>query len=270
MIFLMDDKLTKNENLIDPSSPFYFFPIILCLVIIFLIVNAIIHCYNKNYSHLINPRADNSWESLENNELKAESKVLRYKYLLAYLFTRASVWSKSPYLYTMYNKYHGFSIEEIGILYVIDAVTALLSGPFLGNLADKYGRKLFCVNYCILVISNLSLRLTGIKSLAYLAQVMTGLGAGLIMTTFESWVNYEANKVFKQNEQLKERFLKKLFKSQSLLDALTSLCVTFITAISFAKFGILFPIGLSLVFAILAMLIILVFWSENKPNSKKS
>ena len=167
----------------------------------------------------------------------------------------------------MYNMYHGFEIDEIGILYVIDAITALFSGPLLGNLADKYGRKLFCVNYCILVIANLGLRVTGSKHLAYVAQVMTGLGAGLIMTTFESWVNYEAKKVFKSNEQDKEKFLKKLFKSQSLIDALTSMLITSVTAVAFAKFGILFPICFSIAFAVCAMLVIIFLWDENKPNA---
>jgi MFS family permease len=238
-------------------------------VLVFCIVNLIIYYYKKHYSYLINPSTDNSMQSIENNELRTESSKLRFKYLFAYLCTRASVWSKSPYLYTMYSKYHGFSIDEIGLLYVIDAVTALISGPFLGNLADKYGRKLFCVNYCILVITNLSLRVTGNKTLAYLAQILTGLGAGLIMITFESWVNFEAKKVFKENEYEKDKFLKKLFKSQSILDALTSLFVTSITAIAYSRFGILFPIGLSIFFASMAMSIILIFWDENKPNTHK-
>jgi MFS family permease len=253
----------------DPSSPLFFIPIIFSLALVLVIVNILIYLYKKYYGFEIKPSggSDQSLNSIQDEVQIKESKKLRFKYLLAYILTRGSVWSKSPYLYTMYNKYHGFAIDEIGILYVIDAVTALISGPLLGNLADKYGRKLFCINYCILVIANLSLRVTGSITLAYLAQVLTGLGAGLIMTTFESWVNYEANKVFKENSYDKEKFLKKLFKQQSLSDALTSLFITSITAVAFSKYGILFPICLSIFFASLAMCVILLFWDENKPNA---
>jgi MFS family permease len=168
----------------------------------------------------------------------------------------------------MYNKYHGFQINEIGTLYVIDAFTALISGPFLGNMADKYGRKLFCVYYCILVIMNMSLRITGSKSLAYLAQVITGLAAGLLTTTFESWVNFEANKLYKENNTGKGRFLKKLFKIQSFSDALCSIGVSFVTSFLYSIYGILFPIILSAVFAFLSMISIIYLWDENKPNSE--
>jgi nitrate/nitrite transporter NarK len=250
----------------DPSTPLFFLPIICFLIILLVIVNILIYIYKKYYC-LENKQKD-SEDSMFDEVQFEESKKLKLKYFLAYILTRGSVWSKSPYLYTMYNKYHGFTIDEIGILYVIDAVTALISGPALGNLADKYGRKLFCVNYCILVIANLSLRITGSKSLAYLAQVLTGLGAGLIMTTFESWVNYEANKIFKENSACKEKFLKKLFKQQSLSDALTSLFITSITAVAFSKYGILFPIWLSMLLAGLALGVILLFWEENKPNEE--
>lgn len=263
----MKEFILYNSS-IDPSNPWYFFPIITSLLILLVLINGFVYLYNKNNQpDICSHNTSNSDISNESESLSKAKNSLRFRYLLAYLFTRASVWSKSPYLYTMYNKYHGFSIDEIGILYVIDAVTALISGPLLGNLADKYGRKLFCINYCILVISNLSLRVTGSKPLAYLAQVLTGLGAGLIMTTFESWVNYEANKVFGSKQTEKERFLKKLFKTQSLFDALTSLCVSSVTAFLFAKYGILFPICMSIFFACMAMVIICCFWDENKPNS---
>lgn len=248
----------------NPSNPSYFYPVILTLISALGLLNLIIYIC-KNNSKVTGVMTDSQTFNESRNLIKKKNS-LRFRYLLAYTLTRASVWSKSPYLYTMYNKYHGFAIDEIGVLYVIDAVTALITGPILGNMADKYGRKLFCMNYCILVIANLSLRSTGIKSLAYIAQVLTGLGAGLIMTTFESWVNYEAKKDFGDNDTARERFLKKLFKSQNLFDALTSLCVSSIAATLFTYYGILAPIYLSICLAIMAMFTISILWKENKPN----
>ena len=87
---------------------------------------------------------------------------------------------------------HKFSMAEIGILYLVDAVTALICGPITGQLADKYGRRMFCHFYNWSIIINLLLRMQGNRFLAYLAQVVTGFGAGLISTTFEAWVVSES------------------------------------------------------------------------------
>jgi MFS family permease len=151
------------------------------------------------------------------------------------VLTRASMWSKSPYLYTLYSTYHKFEIAEIGVLYIIDAISAFISGPITGNLADKYGRKLFCLLYNLLVIFNTLMRMTGSRSLAYVAQVLTGISGGLIMTVFESWVVSEANKEFGARLLEKERFLKKLFKTQNILDAIMSVLISSLCAISYVS-----------------------------------
>ena len=124
-------------------------------------------------------------------------------------------------------------MAEIGVLYIIDGISALIAGPITGSLADKFGRRLFCQFYNFLVIANLLLRMTGSKPIAYLAQVLTGIGGGLIMTTFESWVVFEANKDFDQRIVEKERFLKKLFKTQTILDAIMSIVISAFCAITY-------------------------------------
>jgi len=126
---------------------------------------------------------------------------------------------------------------EIGVLYAIDAVSALISGPLFGNWADKYGRKKFSGLYCVLVIINLTLRLTGVKWIAYLAQILTGMGAGLISTTYESWLNYEAKKEFKNNVVEKDKFLKKIFKTQMFIDATLSILVSGFSAVFYVKYN---------------------------------
>ena len=47
-------------------------------------------------------------------------------------------------------------MAEIGILYLVDAVAALIFGPITGQLADKYGRKFFCHCYNISIIIKLA------------------------------------------------------------------------------------------------------------------
>lgn len=198
--------------------------------------------------------------------INAKAKSLKFRYLLGYLCTRASIWSKAPYIYLLFNKYHGFNISQIGILYIIDAVCALVFGPLTGDLADRYGRRLFCILYCLCGIISQSFRLTGNIPLAYFSQILTGFGAGLISTTFEAWINYEADKDLKQGKRV---FLEKLFKTQTILDSIMSLLISGLGAVLFTNFGLLYPILLSIFLSACSICIMLVCWDENKPNSKQ-
>ena len=78
---------------------------------------------------------------------------------MAFVLTRSAMWAKAPYLYTLFMTVHKFSMAEIGILYLVDAVTALICGPITGQLADKYGRRMFCHFYNWSIIINLLLRM---------------------------------------------------------------------------------------------------------------
>ena len=201
----------------NPEYPSFYYPIIagyLTLMIVLYFLTSFLK------SKLGQTQENNSFfqETLDpcktyNDNIYDNKNNLKARYLVAYILTRASMWAKSPYIYTLFSKVHGFSMSEIGILYIIDALSALISGPILGNLADIFGRKMFCMLYCLTTCGNLALRLSGNRPMAYSAQILTGIGAGLINTAFESWVNCAATEVFtkasnNENESIKakERF----------------------------------------------------------------
>lgn len=240
----------------DPAQPSYYIPFLACLLAIISILYSLKTLLNnkKNSNVKENSKLVQIQDTLDPDQIYLPSinerkNNLRVRYLIAYVLTRGSIWSKTAYLYTLYSTIHKFSIAQMGVLYIIDALSALIFGPITGNLADIFGRKMFCMSYCLIVVSNLSLRMTGSRPLAYVAQVLTGIGNGLITCTFESWANYEAAKEFKechedkdQAEKAKRRFLKRIFKSynyynysQVLCDAMMSVGVTFITSILFVK-----------------------------------
>jgi len=201
-------------------------------------------------------------------DLSRKKDSLWFRYLMGYLTAKNSVWSKSPYMFILFLEYQKFNISEIGTLYAIDHITALIVGPIIGSLADRYGRKKFAMLYSVLNIINLSFRLSKVKTLAYMAQVCTGMGSGIIATIFESWVIFEANKEFGLNhEKEKDRYIKKLFKAQNLIDASSSIVVSAICAMSYYIFGIFGPVGISMIFSLISIITIMLSWSENKPAS---
>jgi hypothetical protein len=213
----------------DPTQPSYYFPVIAGYLSLMVVLYFITSFLKSKFSQDHAEKMSNSFfqETLDPTKIYHENIVdkknsLKARYIVAYVLTRASMWAKSPYLYTLFTKIHGFTMAEIGILYVVDGISALISGPILGNLADIFGRKFFCLMYCVTTVINLAIRVTGNHPMAYFAQVLTGIGAGLINTTFESWVNCSARNTFKdaspnpeENFKAMERFLKKLFKTYS-------------------------------------------------------
>ena len=219
----------------DPFNPSYYFPVLIGIGVVIGLVQIIIFFLKQQLTQEEADDATLNKSRAYSLNLSKRKDSLWFRYLLGYISARASMWAKSPYLYMLYATYQKFTMGEIGVLYALDAGSALVCGPIFGNLADVYGRKKFSILYSILVFTNLSLRLTGIKMLAYVAQIITGIGAGIVMTAFEAWVVCEANKEFRMHQSEKDKFLKKLFKSQNLIDACSSIIVSGACAISYVR-----------------------------------
>ena len=264
-------------NLTDPSKNSYYMPILIGIATILLIIQLLIMLLKElrresggdtNVSMDMTLQANMSYS----NDLVDKKNSLKARYLVAFVLTRSAMWAKAPYLYTLFMTVHKFTMAEIGILYLVDAVAALIFGPITGQLADIYGRRLFCHCYNFSIILNLLLRMQGNRALAYLAQVVTGFGAGLICTTFEAWVVCESDKVFKGFPREAERFRKRLFKNSNILDAAVSIITSGICAIVYSFLGIYAPFWISIGLSLLASIVIGLLWEENHPlkNSTQS
>lgn len=172
------------------------------------------------------------------NELSRDQASLRFKFLVATTLIKCAIWIKAPYMFALYNRIHGFDRAEIGILYLVENVTSLILGPLIGSLCDSYGRKKFCVLYAFFLVFQLSLRLTGSRFLAYPAQFFTGICSVLIETSFESWLNFEANINFTQDEEgirEKNSFLREVFAKQMQLDCLSSTLMSGVTTLIYVR-----------------------------------
>ena len=201
--------------------------------------------------------------------LTEEQRSLRWRFLLVSTAIKAATWVKAPYLFALYNRVHGFTRSQIGILYAIDNFTSLFLGPVIGGLCDTYGRKKFCVLYCFLIITHISLRITGSQYLAYFAQIVTGICGVLIETAFESWVNFQSNELFEDSETgKKERnsYLRELFTKQVNIDCLTSIVLTGIATYLYMQYNIYYPFYCCMLFALIAAFLIMFLWDENKIN----
>lgn len=172
------------------------------------------------------------------DDLSPDQSSLRTKFLVAATLIKSAIWIKAPYMFALYNRLHGFTREEIGILYLVENLTSLLLGPLIGSLCDLFGRKKFCVAYAFILITQLSLRLTGDRFLAYPAQVLTGICSVLIDTSFESWLNFEANMLFTNDDdgkRQKNSFLREVFAKQITVDCLSSILMSGLTTVIYVS-----------------------------------
>ena len=78
-----------------------------------------------------------------------EFSTFQVRYLSVYTLAYFSDWLKGPYVYVLYESY-GLTEQDIALLFVIGFGASAISGPFVGTLADRFGRKKMCLAYFVI------------------------------------------------------------------------------------------------------------------------
>eukprot|EP00039_Didymoeca_costata_P022169 m.3924 g.3924 ORF g.3924 m.3924 type:complete len:466 (+) comp2851_c0_seq1:434-1831(+) len=115
------------------------------------------------------------------------------RYLVVFMLATLADWLQGPYLYRLYEEY-GYLKEQIAALYIVGYISAMISGPLLGELADKHGRKRMSVIFCGLYSLCCLCKLSSNFFLLLCGRVLGGLSTALLLSTFESWMIFEHNK----------------------------------------------------------------------------
>jgi hypothetical protein len=262
-----------NNSVEDTNTFNYYLGFIIILAIIYIAVILLVD-FIKNHNeeaNKINATLDyyavaEGGLQIIHDQLTFEQKALRWKFLFASSVIKAAIWIKAPYTFALFNRVHGFSRSEVGIIEALGSVTSLILSPIIGSMCDMYGRKKFCVMYCLCTILHICLRVTGDRTLAYFASVVTGICSVLIDTSFEPWLIYEANNLFEDDalgEKQKNSFLRELFSRQVNIDCLISILLTGVATYLYMKFDIFYPFYVAIALTIIALGIILFTWNEN-------
>jgi hypothetical protein len=255
------------------SSPTYYYPFVMAFVVILAILQiGICLIRRKRDSELhklyLTPE---ELKCLEDPDFIAKGNELKRKFMVVYLLCKAAMWSKAPYTFMLLSTLHKFTISEIGVLYIIDAIMSLIAGPFLGVFSDTFGRKFTSSLYSCSNIIVIFLRLSGSRPLAYLAQFFTGVfGGGILSTAYEAWLNYEMTKLYGDKKNYIFMYRKDIFAKIQLYDSFLSISVTICGAILFSSLGIYYSLLLSVCLSAVSLIFLLYWWDENKPNSSQS
>ncbi|CAJ2504690.1 Uu.00g120840.m01.CDS01 [Anthostomella pinea] len=106
----------------------------------------------------------------------------------AYALVMAADWLQGPYLYSLYRDEHGLSSSLATTLSTTGFVSSAISAYFVGVFADKYGRKLACMTYCVLYSISCFLTITSVVPLLFLGRVLGGISTSILFSVFDSWM----------------------------------------------------------------------------------
>jgi hypothetical protein len=253
------------------TSPTYYYPFVIAFVIIFAIVQLGIYFVKRsrdNKDHQNVNLTPEEMKCLNNPEFITKGNDLKKKFMVVYLLCKAAMWSKAPYTFMLLSTLHKFTISEIGVLYIIDAVMSLIAGPFLGVFSDTFGRKFTSSLYSCSNMLVIFMRLSGSRPLAYTAQFFTGVfGGGILSTAYEAWLNYEMTKLYGDKKNYIQLYRKDIFSKIQLYDSFLSISVTVCGAILFNSLGIYYSLMLSVILSATSLTFLLIWWDENKPNA---
>jgi len=121
-------------------------------------------------------------------------KNFQRQYLIIFMMVWLADWLQGPYIYALY-AYYDYSIDQIGLLFVVGFGVAGICGVFVGALADKMGRKKACIAYTITYALACVTKHFRNFWILMLGRVLGGTATALLYTVFESWMvsHHKAN-----------------------------------------------------------------------------
>ncbi|KAF4550795.1 Hypothetical protein D9617_16g015850 [Elsinoe fawcettii] len=126
-------------------------------------------------------------------EAKLEDDATRRKafvrtYLSVYLLATAGDWLQGPHIYAIYRYDKLLPETTTAALYATGFISGAISATFVGQLADKYGRKTACMIYCLSYIACCLTMLSSSLPILYLGRICGGISTTLLYSAFETWM----------------------------------------------------------------------------------
>jgi len=197
----LDDNDTLNIII------FNYFPYVICITLFI-----ISYFYLKNKQDQDIDYNSGLIKYLDFNEIEI-GKDLKFRYMIVYLFAKATDWCFCPFIYEFYFKFHHLQLDLIAKLVAISFLSSYLLGPLIIKIInDRKNRKFSCLVYGVFIIISCFLRLYKRNfGLMVLSQIFYGISSFLLNTCFEEWVYTELLLCF-QNKITQRHFLIEVYE----------------------------------------------------------
>ncbi|KAI5852858.1 hypothetical protein DFP73DRAFT_506433 [Morchella snyderi] len=117
----------------------------------------------------------------------ATSKFTRL-YLVVYALTMGADWLQGAHIYALYREQMGFSEETVASFFTAGFLSGAVSAYFVGSLADRLGRRLMCLTYCVAYTLSCLSTLHRARPVLYGGRLLGGVSTSILYSCFESWM----------------------------------------------------------------------------------
>jgi len=199
-----------------------------------------------------------------NNEKEKASKFPAFQtnYLFVFMLAMFSDWLQGPYVYELYVSY-GFSQVQIAELFVCGFGSSMIVGTFIGGLADKLGRKVMCIMYCVCYIIACCTKLVPEYWTLMLGRFLSGVSTSLLFSVFESWMVCEHNK-----NGYDSNFLNDTFSLQTFGNGLVAVIAGLIANSAADAYGFVAPFIVAIFPLTIVAIVVMLTWTENYGNQQ--
>jgi len=187
-------------------------------------------------------------------------KSFRNNYLLVYTLMMAGDWLQGPYVYALY-AYYGYSVGDIGKLFIAGFGSSMIFGTAVGSLADKMGRKKACMVYVVTYVGSCVTKHWSNYNVLMLGRVFGGIATSLLFSSFESWLVAEHFKRGYEGAWLSGVFSKAVFLGNGVAAIVAGLIAN--TLVHSMDFGPVAPFDAAIVVLVLGGIMIATTWTEN-------
>lgn len=184
----------------------------------------------------------------------------RANYVLVFSLMMAGDWLQGPYIYHLYEHY-GFSVKDIGRLFIMGFGGSMVVGTLAGTMADKYGRKkaalLYVVSYSLSCLTkhfpNYWVLMAG--------RLLGGVSTSLLFSVFEAWVVAQHHHHGYDPTLLNSLFTRAVYLGNGVMAILAGL-VGNVLVVNM-KLGPVAPFDAAILVLLIGGVVISLTWSEN-------
>lgn len=201
----------------------------------------------------------NKCKDIEKNK---EVRRFQLEYFIVYTLAYFSDWLKGPYVYALYDSYN-IPEDNIAILFIIGFVSSGLFGPFVGSLADMFGRKNMSMAYFVIYIIAAVCTFFPNYNILIFGRFLSGVATSLLSTVLESWMVSEHHR-----RKYSSNVLEQTFSMSTILNSCSAILAGVFAQFSANLFGYVAPFILSLAPLTSGLILCYVLWEPDNGNTE--
>lgn len=190
---------------------------------------------------------------------------LRNNYVFVYALMMAGDWLQGPYVYALY-EFYGFTVKDIGRLFIAGFGSSMIFGTVVGALADKHGRKKAALLYVVTYALSCATKHSSDYWVLMFGRLLGGIATSLLFSAFESWLVAEHFSKGFEEKWLGDTFSKAVFVGNGLVAILAGLFANFL--VENMALGPVAPFDASACVLLLGGVVIFTTWGENYGDPK--